>query len=76
MASLLALDTYMSSANLNRLQLDVLDSFPKIKIAIGYKDPQTGEVLHISVAFDLGAPQQADHDASRSWPRSQQVLSN
>lgn len=53
MASLLALDTDISSANPGRLQLDVLDSFPKIKIAIRYKDPQTGEVTHFSIDFNL-----------------------
>ncbi|KAF3763532.1 adenylosuccinate synthase activity protein [Cryphonectria parasitica EP155] len=30
---------------LNLTKLDVLDSFEKIKIAVGYKDPQTGEEL-------------------------------
>ena len=31
-------------ADLIYFQLDILDTFPTIKIAVGYKDPETGEV--------------------------------
>jgi hypothetical protein len=56
--------TLQSDTELNLTKLDVLDSFPKIKIAIGYKDeqgPQMGYVhenlqpnlLPIKICFGL-----------------------
>lgn len=39
---------------LNLTKLDILDSFPTIKVAIAYKDPQTGEQIDYFPA-DLGS---------------------
>jgi adenylosuccinate synthase len=36
--------TLKSDTELNLTKLDVLDSFPKIKIAVGYKDEQGAEM--------------------------------
>ncbi|ORY67658.1 Adenylosuccinate synthetase [Pseudomassariella vexata] len=40
-------------------KLDVLDSFPTIKVAVGYKDPQTGQELD-SFPADLGLLEQVE----------------
>lgn len=37
----------------NSAELDVLDTFPTLKVAVAYKDPQTGEELDYFPA-DLG----------------------
>ncbi len=35
-----------SYTEINLTKLDILDTFPEIKIAVYYKDPQSKEVIH------------------------------
>ncbi|KAH8600748.1 Adenylosuccinate synthetase [Bisporella sp. PMI_857] len=48
-----------SYTEINLTKLDILDTFPEIKVAVNYKDPQTKEVIHgfpadLSVVEQLG----------------------
>ena len=59
------------SQSLNITKLDVLDTFPTIKVAIGYKDPVTGAKLESFPAnLDLLERVQVEYKEFPGWNKT------
>jgi adenylosuccinate synthase len=53
---------------LNITKLDVLDTFPTIKVAIGYKDPATGEKLEsFPASLDVLERVEVEYKEFKGW---------
>jgi adenylosuccinate synthase len=50
-----------SYTEINLTKLDILDTFPEIKVAVNYKDPQTKDVIH-GFPADLSVVENLDVD--------------